>query len=89
MEYCGRSDGSVAGDDVMTSDEFRACLATLHWTLSDLSDVFGGLDEQLIRRWNTGRYEIPDWLADWLADLARYHDDHPPPPRPPIREPGP
>ena len=56
----------------MTSDEFRACLATLHWTLTDLSDVFGGLDEQLTRRWSTGRYEIPDWLADWLADLARY-----------------
>jgi hypothetical protein len=43
-EYCG---GSLADHDVMTSDEFRACLARLHWTLTDLSNAFGGLDEQL------------------------------------------
>jgi hypothetical protein len=73
----------------MTPDEFRACLATLHWTLIDLSHAFGGLDELLIQRWNAGRYRIPDWLAERLADLARYHDEHPPPPHPPIVNPDP
>lgn len=62
----------------MTPDDFRECLALLHWSQRGLAAVLGR-DERQIRRWASGDYEVPTNIAAWLARLAEFHRTNPPP----------
>jgi ribosome-binding protein aMBF1 (putative translation factor) len=57
----------------MTPTRFRACLESIGWTQRGLADRLG-LHETRTRRWASGRYEVPQNVADWLERLARCHD---------------
>jgi DNA-binding transcriptional regulator YiaG len=62
----------------MTPPEFRLCLEVLAWSQRGLARLLG-LDDRTVRRWSSGRNEIPGDIADWLAILAAFHAKHPSP----------
>jgi len=53
-------------------DEFRDCLQAIGWTQRGLADLLG-VHETRVRRWATGRIEIPGNVAAWLGELAQAH----------------
>ena len=62
----------------MTPNEIRICLEHLAWSQRGLARLLD-LDDRLVRRWASGQNEIPDNIAHWLAMLAAFHAEHPPP----------
>ena len=63
----------------MTPDRLRECLAFLRWTQRGLADALA-MNERQVRRW-AGGATIPQQVADWLDEAARWHERHPPPAR--------
>ena len=57
----------------MTPTRFRACLESIGWSQRALADRLG-LHETRTRRWASGRYEVPQNVADWLQCLCDAHD---------------
>ena len=65
----------------MTPADLSAALAALGWSQRELARQLG-VAESSVRQWLTGKSRMrPDLLA-WLLDLARYHAEHPAPPKP-------
>lgn len=64
----------------MTPADLSRCLHTIHWTPADLSRA-AVVSERTVHRWIDGKYPVPEPLAGWVLDLARYHEAHPPPGR--------
>lgn len=62
----------------MTPDAFRYALETLGWSWVFLAEKLD-CNERTVRRWANGTREVPEPIAMWLADLALYHNDRPPP----------
>jgi plasmid maintenance system antidote protein VapI len=62
----------------MTPDRLRECLALLQWSQRGLAGALGR-DERQVRRWATGRYEVPPETAAWLERRARAMQTDPPP----------
>lgn len=63
---------------------FREDLEALRWSPAVFADAVD-VREGEVRRWVNGTRYPPRSLALWLADLAEYVRDHPPPERPPER----
>jgi hypothetical protein len=63
---------------MMTPAEFRICLQHLAWSQRGLAELLGR-DDRLVRRWVSGSNEVPEDVAGWLATLAAFHAQHPPP----------
>ena len=61
----------------MTTDRFRACLESLHWSQRGLAAILD-MDERQVRRWAAGA-TIPAPIAAWLETLAKFHERNPPP----------
>lgn len=57
----------------MTPTRLRECLATIGWSQRGLADRLG-LEETRTRRWASGRYPIPENVAQWLERLSSAHD---------------
>lgn len=55
-------------------------LAFLRWGPTDLAALLD-VNERTIRRWLAGQNDAPADVLEWLLDLARYHEAHPPPRR--------
>jgi transcriptional regulator with XRE-family HTH domain len=65
----------------MTPTERRAALQSIGWTQRGLADRIG-YDEGTIRRlFRDPSAKAPPGVDEWLATLARFHDEHPPPER--------
>lgn len=62
----------------MTPERFKECMAILHLSPFDLSQIIDR-DRRRIRRWAAGAIAIPDDVAMWLDGWARYAAEHPPP----------
>jgi hypothetical protein len=62
----------------MTSSAFSICLEHLAWSQRGLARLLG-LDDRMVRRWAAGQNEVPGNIAHWLATLAAFHAEHPPP----------
>lgn len=71
----------------MTSPDISAALVSLGWSQRELARQLG-VAESSVRQWLTGKSRMREPLADWLLDLARYHDEHPVPRRPGAPMPG-
>ena len=63
----------------MTPERFRECLDITGISTRRLSDMLGRHDRN-IRRWSGGTRPVPSNVAQWLDGLARYMEEHPPPP---------
>ena len=63
----------------MTAAELRAALVSLNWSHGDLARLIHR-HKDTVWRWTRGKYGTPWAIAQWLSDLARYHEAHPPPP---------
>ncbi|HEV8502955.1 MAG TPA: hypothetical protein VGR63_15375 [Casimicrobiaceae bacterium] len=66
----------------MTADELRAALDILHWTPAQLGAA-ACVARSTAHRWARGEIAVPERIAGWLTDLARYVAAHPPPEPPP------
>ncbi len=64
----------------MTPDQFRECLALLHWSQRGLAGIVGR-DERQVRRWASGDAPIPPDVAAWLQHVAAFMSHNPPPVR--------
>jgi hypothetical protein len=64
----------------MTREQFRECLAILHWSVRDLSELLAVSDRE-VRRWAVGQNPVPPRIAAWLEAAARWHEANPPPAR--------
>jgi hypothetical protein len=62
----------------VTPDRYRQCLEAIGWTPWGLAARLG-VHETRTRRWGTGRYEIPEPVAQWLEALAAAHTKRPSP----------
>jgi hypothetical protein len=62
----------------MTPTDFRAALATLHWTQRGLAGILG-CSESLVRCWASGSIPVPSEVAAWLRALLWFHARHPAP----------
>jgi len=60
----------------MTPDRFRECLAAIGWSQRGMARQLG-IHETRPRRWASGRYSIPEDVADWLERLAKTHEKEP------------
>ncbi len=60
----------------MSPDDFRECLALLHWSQRGVADILG-THPTTVRRWATGDAAIPDNVARWLKKLAAVHRAQP------------
>lgn len=60
----------------MTPERFKECVDTIGWTGHGLAAILG-VHETRTRRWGTGRYPVPQNVADWLERLAAFHEKHP------------
>ena len=56
----------------MTPAEFRAALATLHWSARYVA-VLAGYNPTISSQWVSGRTNVPEHLAEWLVRLAAAH----------------
>ncbi len=68
----------------LTPDQFRECLALLHWSQNQLarilSDAGQQIDDRAVRRFASGQNPVPEALAQWLGKLAEAHKATPLPP---------
>jgi transcriptional regulator with XRE-family HTH domain len=64
----------------MTPTERRAALQAIGWSQRGLADRLQW-DEGTVRRWMRDGGEAPPDIDRWLATLAQFHDEHPPPAR--------
>jgi transcriptional regulator with XRE-family HTH domain len=64
----------------MTPTERRASLQAIGWTQRGLADRLGW-DEGTVRRWMRDGGQAPLEVDQWLAQLAAFHRQHPPPAR--------
>jgi transcriptional regulator with XRE-family HTH domain len=64
----------------MTPAERRTAIETIGWTQRGLADRLGW-DEGTVRRWMRDRGEAPTDVDQWLAEVAEFHRQHPPPAR--------
>ena len=64
----------------MTPDRFRECLAALHWTQRGLARILDR-PEGTVRQWARGAVRIPDNVAAWLEQNARFMESAPVPRR--------
>ena len=64
----------------MTPTEFRACLDALHWTQRGLARILDR-PEGTIRQWARGAVRIPEDVAAWLEQNARFMQSAPVPRR--------
>lgn len=60
----------------MSPESLRACLAGLRWSQRGLADALNA-HPTTVRRWATGEQAIPENVAEWLEDLARYVEQRP------------
>lgn len=63
----------------MTASELRSALVLLDWSYGDLARRIQR-HKYTVYRWTKGKVSVPWTVAQWLSDLARYHEAHPPPP---------
>lgn len=59
----------------MDATELRGALDDIGWSLRQLSRVLE-IQFATVERWSTGQKRLPDHVARWLTDLARYHQTH-------------
>lgn len=59
----------------MDTTTFRECLAALHWSQNDLSDILS-VHPTTVRRWAAGDMKIPDHVGAWLKNLASHRQRH-------------
>lgn len=64
----------------MTTHDIARCLTVLGWSVRELGRQLD-VSPQQARLWATGERSMPPRAALWLRLLARFHRDHPPPPR--------
>jgi transcriptional regulator with XRE-family HTH domain len=64
----------------MSPTERRESLQAIGWTQRGLADRLGW-DEGTVRRWMRVGGEAPADVDQWLAGLAEFHRQHPPPAR--------
>lgn len=62
----------------MTPTQFRAAIATMHWSQRGLAAILR-TDERQVRRWATGQYPVPEPIAAWLERVATMMAASPPP----------
>jgi transcriptional regulator with XRE-family HTH domain len=62
----------------MTASAFRAHLETLGWTQRGLASLLG-LSHNTVHRWALDEAVIPERYAAWLAEVAAFMKQHPPP----------
>jgi transcriptional regulator with XRE-family HTH domain len=62
----------------VTPNRFRSCLLDIGWTQRGVADRLG-IHETRVRRWASGKYDIPADVAAWLEALATVHGLHPAP----------
>lgn len=62
----------------MSPGQFAAALAEIGWSQRHLAMLLR-CDTNLPTRWANGRAAVPKPIAEWLSDLARYHERHPVP----------
>ena len=60
----------------MTPESLRVCLAALRWSQRGLADALN-THPTTVRRWATGEQDVPENVAAWLEDLARYAQQRP------------
>ena len=53
----------------MTPHHFRECLAALHWSQRALADILG-LSDTTVRRWASGKQDIPQAVSSWLERIS-------------------
>lgn len=53
----------------MTPNEFRECLALLRWSQRGLADILG-IHDTAVRRWASGKNEIPENVSAWLKIIT-------------------
>lgn len=53
----------------MEPNEFLDCIDTLNWSVCGLARRLN-VDENRVRRWASGRYQVPEELAVWLNRLV-------------------
>lgn len=59
----------------MTSERFEVCRKAIGWSYRGLADRLG-IHETRVRRWASGKLEIPQTVEGWLERLYRVHADH-------------
>jgi transcriptional regulator with XRE-family HTH domain len=64
----------------MSPTERRAAIAAIGWSQRGLADRLG-FDEGWVRRWMRDGCEAPPEVDAWLAKLAAFHTENPPPAR--------
>ena len=64
----------------MTPARFRECLDALHWTQRGLARILNR-SEGTVRQWARGAVRIPDDVAAWLEQNARFMESAPIPRR--------
>lgn len=65
----------------MNRIELLSCLDALDWTVNSLA-ARTGWPPRSAARWGTGRFAVPDELAQWLRMASAFMTDNPPPMRP-------
>jgi hypothetical protein len=72
----------------MTPERFVECLETIDWSIRGFADHID-VSARQAGRWASGRYPIPEPIAQWLEKITQFHAKNPPPPPPEHRRPGP
>ena len=62
----------------MTPQRLRECMNWIAMSDGQLVRLLD-MDARLVRRWKSGDRDIPRDVADWIEDLVRYWELHPPP----------
>jgi hypothetical protein len=62
----------------MDAAGLRDCLHVIGWTQRGLAGLVKA-DSRQVRRWASGDAVVPDYIAEWLEEVAQFHRRHPPP----------
>ena len=73
VQHLWPQDRLASAGGIVTPDRLRECLSSIGWSQRALAERLG-LHETRTRRWASGRYPIPENVADWLERLAAVHD---------------
>lgn len=60
----------------MTPDRLRDCMTAIGWGGSALSEVLG-INRTSVSNWMSGKFVVPQNVADWIERLAAAHDAYP------------
>jgi transcriptional regulator with XRE-family HTH domain len=61
----------------MTPTERRRCLDLIGWSQRALADILG-INDSTVRRWFRDG-DTPVEVDEWLAKVAKFHEQNPPP----------